>query len=415
MHDATGLAAALAIGFLIGIERGWHEREAADGSRVVGIRSFALIGLFGGVCAALGDGAALPVAGLLALALLLGVAWYASRPKRGDYGVTTVIAALLTFAFGALAARGEPALAAAAAVATTVLLGIKAPLHALLRRLQAYELSAALQMLVLAAIVLPLLPRTPLDPWKLISPYEFACLVLLLATLSFAGYAAVRIFGWQRGALLVGAAGGMVSSTAVIASCAAGLRRGEMPSSVATLTMLAACGVMPARVLVMTSLVEPALFPRLVLPSLLMTLPLLPFLRASPAGEAPAGTGVPRMANPLSLWGATQFAAMLVVVLAGVQLARDAFGDRGLLFASAFGGLADVDAISLSLARLAAKTRDIEAMAQGIVIAMIVNTVVKAAIATVLGGRKAGGRVGLALALCVAAGGAVLLARLVLQ
>ncbi|MGZ5277024.1 MAG: MgtC/SapB family protein, partial [Caldimonas sp.] len=78
IHPAVaGFAAALAVGLVVGLERGWREREQAEGSRVAGLRTFALIGLFGGVTGALADrfGAWAFVAGLLALGLLGAVSY----------------------------------------------------------------------------------------------------------------------------------------------------------------------------------------------------------------------------------------------------------------------------------------------------------------------------------------------------
>jgi uncharacterized membrane protein YhiD involved in acid resistance len=53
------LAVALAIGLLVGLERGWRTREESDHQRTAGLRTFALTGLLGGICgllsAAAGD------------------------------------------------------------------------------------------------------------------------------------------------------------------------------------------------------------------------------------------------------------------------------------------------------------------------------------------------------------------------
>lgn len=389
MSNATSIGVSLLIGLLIGIERGWHERDAGDGQRIAGIRTFSLIGLFGGVCAAFGDGAPLVLgAGLLGLAGVLAFAQHA-YPERRDHGITTLIAALLTYGLGALAVHGEPAIAGGAAVLTTALLGLKQPIHQLLQRLQGAELLAALQLLLLAVVVMPLLPKRALDPWQLISPYEFAGLVLLLALLSFAGYAAVRLFGWRLGALMSGAAGGLVSSTAVIVSWAPLLREAAASQRAASGAMLAACGVMPMRVLVLGSLIAPVLAPQLIVPALLMTATLLPFilLRLPPAG-AVADSRLP-LRNPMSLWSAARFAVLLVIVMSAVELARRHFGATGPLYAAAVGGLADVDAVTLSLARLVADGSDGRIAVVGMVLAMLVNNLVKAAMAGVLGGRPA--------------------------
>ncbi|WP_020648806.1 MgtC/SapB family protein [Solimonas variicoloris] len=408
MSNATSIGVSLLIGLLIGIERGWHERDAGDGQRIAGIRTFSLIGLFGGVCAAFGDGAPLVLgAGLLGLAGVLAFAQHA-YPERRDHGITTLIAALLTYGLGALAVHGEPAIAGGAAVLTTALLGLKQPIHQLLQRLQGAELLAALQLLLLAVVVMPLLPKRALDPWQLISPYEFAGLVLLLALLSFAGYAAVRLFGWRLGALMSGAAGGLVSSTAVIVSWAPLLREAAASQRAASGAMLAACGVMPMRVLVLGSLIAPVLAPQLIVPALLMTATLLPFilLRLPPAG-AVAESRLP-LRNPMSLWSAGRFAVLLVIVMIAVELARRHFGAPGPLYAAAVGGLADVDAVTLTLARLVAAGSDGRIATTGMVLAMLVNNVVKATMAGVLGGRPAWRQVAAPLMLSNLAGGLAL-------
>jgi MgtC family protein len=47
------LGMALAIGFLIGLERGWKERGEKEGQRTAGLRTYTLIALLGGIFGAL--------------------------------------------------------------------------------------------------------------------------------------------------------------------------------------------------------------------------------------------------------------------------------------------------------------------------------------------------------------------------
>ncbi len=126
METLLNLGLALALGLLVGVERGWQEREAAEGSRLAGIRTFGLIGLLGGLWELLGRGSGEIVLGIafLAFVVLMSAAHVAEARASHDYGVTTLIAALITFALGALSVRGEHAVAATAAVLTTIILSV---------------------------------------------------------------------------------------------------------------------------------------------------------------------------------------------------------------------------------------------------------------------------------------------------
>ena len=53
---ATRLGLALALGFVVGLERGWKERDEGEGQRAAGIRTFSLIGLLGGLFGSLSLG-----------------------------------------------------------------------------------------------------------------------------------------------------------------------------------------------------------------------------------------------------------------------------------------------------------------------------------------------------------------------
>ena len=214
------LAVALAIGLVIGIERGWKQREEPEGDRAAGLRTHALSGLLGGVWGALanlGAGAGLLMLGIAfaAFAAVVTVFRYREMVHDGTYGATTVVAALLAFSLGAFAVLGDKTAAAAAGIAAALLLALKAVLHEWVKRLSWEELRAGLVLGAMTVILLPLLPDRELTPWFPVRPREIWLLTILIAALSFAGYVAIRVAGPKVGVLLAGFAGGLVSSTAV--------------------------------------------------------------------------------------------------------------------------------------------------------------------------------------------------------
>jgi uncharacterized membrane protein (DUF4010 family) len=196
------LGVALAIGLLIGIERGWAEREAEEGGRVAGVRTFALIGLLGGAVVLLAKhlGEPLTAFALLALGGFLAVGYMVhARLKPNVIGITAQVAALLTFVLGALAASGEISAAAAAAVVAAVLLSSKPALHRWLGTFRHKELSAGIQLLLLSVVILPLLPNQGYGPWEAVNPYRIWWFVVLIAAISFVGYFVVKEAGTRRG------------------------------------------------------------------------------------------------------------------------------------------------------------------------------------------------------------------------
>jgi len=194
------LGLALAIGLLVGIERGWRARDLAEGGRTAGLRTYALTGLLGGVAGMLGQ--AMGGWAFAAVALPFAAAFILFKHREQvadkDYSVTAVVAALLVFALGAYAIVGDGRAAAAVAVVAAGLLAFKQALHRWLDRLTWPELRSALILLAMSLVALPLLPNQGFGPHEAINPYELWLLTIAMAGVSFAGYAAIRVFGVSR-------------------------------------------------------------------------------------------------------------------------------------------------------------------------------------------------------------------------
>ncbi|HDR28759.1 MgtC/SapB family protein, partial [Rhodovulum sp.] len=209
------LGLALAIGLLFGLERGWHARGEPEGERVAGLRTFGLTGLLGGVCGWLGMlvGPVFPGLAFGAMAALVAVTYWAQIEENEDQGLTTEVALLLTFALGAAALLGDMAAAAAVAVVATALLSLKRVLHGWVARIRQFELAALVQLAVISVVILPLLPNRGYGPGATLNPHELWLAVVIVAGLSFLGYAAIRVAGAGLGAVITGLFGGLASST----------------------------------------------------------------------------------------------------------------------------------------------------------------------------------------------------------
>ncbi len=394
------LAIALALGLLVGAERGWHERQEGEGRRVAGIRTFGLIALLGALWAILAQLISPLVLGFafVAFAGILGVAHYLDTTNAHDLGITTVVAALVTFTLGALSVLYRPEPVAAAAVVMTTLLGLKPMLHHGLARLEQRELYDSLKLLLISVVLLPILPDRGYGPWQLLNPYVIWLFVVLVAAISYVGYFAIRITGARLGILLTGMFGGLASSTALSLDFA---RRGRLNVTYHALLavgVIVAASTMFPRVFLVVGLVNPSLL-----------VPLAPPLLAAAAigygfaawgwwrAHEHAGGGTMTLSNPFELLPALKFGVLLVGIMLAAKLAQQWFGDTGVYVTAALSGIADVDAITLSLARMAAEGLSTDAAVLGIVIACVVNTAVKAALVVVICGGAMARRVAAAL------------------
>jgi uncharacterized membrane protein (DUF4010 family) len=388
-----GLGLALALGLLVGVERGWEEREAPEGSRVAGIRTFGLIALLGGLWELLGRGSAEILLGIsfLAFVMLMIIAHVAEARVSKDYGVTTLVAALITFALGSLAVRGDRAVAATGAVVTAVVLSLKPVLHRWLQQIEREELTAALKLLLISVVILPVLPDQGYGPWQALNPYELWWLVVLIATISFAAYCAVKIAGAKRGILLTGFLGGLVSSTAVSIHLARLAAAGK--HKILAAGILVASATMFVRVLFVTAILNPALSRSLSLPMIAIALWLFGAAAVNARKSEQTVIDPFKLRNPVELGQALQFGLLLAAIVLAAKAAQAWFGDAGILFLAVISGVADVDAITVTLSRWAVSDASIRSAAIAVLAAAMVNTVTKAVLTAVIGGHGIGSRV----------------------
>lgn len=395
------LSVALAIGLLIGVERGWKEREAEEGERIAGVRTYGLIGLLGGVTSLLAAEYGVIFLGLAFLGVtgaLTTVYVVNLHTADDDAGITSLVTGLLTFVFGALSGMGEVAVAAAFAVVTVLLLSYKPRLHYWVSALEAEELHAGIKLLLISVVLLPILPNEGFGPWQALNPYEIWWMVVLVAAISFTGYFAIKIAGTRRGAVFTGLFGGLASSTALTLHFSRMSRGEDGRAPMLATGILLACGTMFPRMLLIAVVLNASLFKPLIVPAVIMALliylPTVIYWRTQSNDQA--GSESP-FKNPLELKTALSFGLLLALVMLFGRALKSWFGEAGVLALAAASGVADVDAITLSLGRMSQDELPLKIASTGIVIAAAVNSVVKGGMATFIGGRAVGMRVGIPL------------------
>lgn len=404
------LGVALAIGLLIGLERGWSLREEQEHSRAAGFRTFSLTGLMGGVAAALAQATDPLVLGFLFLGYLAvfgGFHWLEAS-RKGVFSATSVVAGALTFALGAYAVVGDLLVAIAAAVAMSLLLALREPLHRWVASLSWQEIRAVLILLAMTFLLLPVLPNRPVDPWQVLNPYEIWLYAILIAAISFGGYVAVRALGDRLGVVTAAIAGGLASSTATALALSRMGRENAASSRLLSAGVLVSGAVMAVRVGVLATLLNAALLPLLAPPLVALALGLAVAAGLLMLGNQRSETPKLAISNPLELGTALRLAAFIAVIILAAELVQRFIGDAGVYVVAAVSGVADVDAVTISMAR----ARDglaLSTASTAIAIAVGVNTISKAVIAIWAGGQRVGVPVAIGSAAALAVGVAALL------
>jgi uncharacterized membrane protein (DUF4010 family) len=387
IHELFGqLGISLLLGLLVGLQR-----EHAEAT--TGLRTFPLISVLGTVAAML----AMPLGGWIVAAGLLGVVGILVVARFGRFhqedslrGTTTDIAAVLMYAVGALLVVAPMAVAIAIGGGVAILLQYKPEMHAFAKKLGDEDLKAVMRFVLITCIILPVLPNRAFGPLEVFNPFETWLMVVLIVGMSLGGYIAYKFLGPGAGILLGGILGGAISSTATTVSYSRQTSGRLIGASSAAIVILIASTVVFGRVLVEIAVVAPeflrASAPPVVILMLLTAVPsVILWYRAD---SAPAV--MPEQANPTQLKSAVFFGGMYALVLLALAATEKYVGGEGLYVVAGLSGLTDMDAITLSTARLA-RDGDPLLLAEGwrvIVAAGLANLVFKAGIVGVMGNRR---------------------------
>jgi uncharacterized membrane protein (DUF4010 family) len=417
------LALALGIGLLFGLERGWRTRADRPGHRTAGIRTFAISGMLGGVAGAIalaigGTGGGIAV-GLIIVGYGAVMAMFCLEENRADntFSATTWVAAMLTLALGIYAVMGDMRAAAALSVGAAIILAMREPLHGWVERLTWPELRSALVLLAMTFVALPIVPDDPIGPFGGVNPREVWLIAIVLAGVSFAGYAAVKYFGARQGVLIAGLAGGLASSTAVTIANARRAAAQEGAPQLLAAGVAAASAVMFVRVGAIVLAINADLIGVLAPPLLAAAVVAIGYALAAVywRGAGEPRHGEPEFRNPFAFWSVVGFAVFLGVVMVLGRAVGDLLGAAGAIAGATVVGLIDVDSVTVSVARLAPAPLGLRDATIAILCAAASNTIVKAGIGAVIGrGRFAVEVAAMSLG-CLAAGAAALWAALAIM
>lgn len=380
---AIGMAVALGLGLMVGAQREW----AAD--KPIGIRSFALIGLMGGIVGLLTEsygGWVLASALVVLTAAVFAHSLILARRQRGD-GMTTELSAIVLFLICVMATTGYLLGAVVIGGVVALLLHWKSPLHSLVQRIGEVESQAIARFVLIALVVLPILPNRAYGPYEVLNPWQTWLMVVLIVSINLAGYVMLRLFRGRRGALMSGVVGGLISSTATTVAFSTRTRRDPGAAQLAAVVVLIASGLVYIRILIETAAVAPSLLPSLAVPTtafmgLFAVTIGIGLLRFQPAAHEEVAHDNPAELST-ALWFGVLYSAVLFISAAVDEL----FGEEMLYGVAIISGLTDVDAITLSTSWLFIEERvSADTAWRVIALASLANLGFKAGVVAVLGG-----------------------------
>lgn len=400
---------SLLLGALIGLEREMTQAKFKHPD-FAGTRTFALIAAFGTLTAFISE-----MVSDLFIVVAFGIFMfiiYGTYQKISEitqhYGLTTEIVAIITFLIGALCYYDNVRAAAAIAIIITILLSVKKDLHNFSKKITKEEFYNSLKFAILAFVVLPFLPNEAYGPLGVLNPYKIWLIVVLISGISFFGYVMMRLFGAQKGIGFTAILGGIASSTAVTLSLSSQSLKLKSFHRVFVLGVVLASSIMFARVILLVSIINLELVKFVAIPLISMIIfgivISVIFMKGGDKTEDFTNQNQIPIKSPFTLKPAITFATIYVVIMFVSKLALMFFGNKGIIVTSLFSGLADVDAITISIAELAKEGLSYSVASFGILIATIVNSLVKVGLAFSFGDKKFAKETALIMSLMVIVG-----------
>jgi uncharacterized membrane protein (DUF4010 family) len=408
MSTFASLGIALGLGLLVGLQR---EQVAA---RLAGLRTFALITIFGTICALLAVrfGGWIVAAGLLALtgALLMGRITEL-KGEKSESGITTEVAALAMFGVGAYLVFGYREAAIAVGGGIAVLLHFKGQLHGIAARL-GEDSKSIMQFVLISLVILPILPNRTYGIYNVVNPRQVWLMVVLVVGIGLAGYIAYKFFGATTGLLLAGILGGIISSTATTGSYSKRTATKQLTENAAAIVILLASTISCSLALLEIGVVAPGFLRAAAVPLLLLIATLVVLSSRLWFSRGQEKIEMPHQSNPSEIRSAVYFAIFYAVILLAIAAVKVTFGVRGMYTVAGIAGIAEVHALVLSTSQLVQAGR--VSSSDGwriIVVALSSSLAFKVAIAALFGSRLLWRKVALPCVMAAALGTALVLWR----
>ncbi len=404
----VGLLLSTGIGLILGLEREYNKDTS---SSIAGIRTFPIVAILGYLLASLSDnyGVWIIIAAIPALFVFLAFDHFQNTTKT-TIGHTTHFALITTFVMGIMVANHLYKESLGTAVIVVTLLALKGKFSTTLNRITEEELFSIIKFFILALLVLPFLPNKDFGPNNILNAYDIGWIVVIVSLINFLGYFSIKFIGSGKGILLTAILGGLISSTAVTWTFASQSKENPSLSNVYASGVIVASSIMFPRLALMAFIFNPDIIYSLWVPFTLMFITSLFFSWWMVRNKTDKKkTHDIKIGNPLNILSALTFGAIFIVILVTVYFARIYLGDKGLYLSAIVSGLADTDAITISMSKLANEIITLKTAALVIVTATLSNSIIKLIISLWKGSKELSKKVSLAYVAVLLVGGLYIL------
>ena len=385
-----GILISVRIGLILGLEREYDKLKDEHG--FAGIRTFPITAIIGFILGNLSITYTpwLVIITAAAFLLFLALSHISMVQKHVMTGITTNLALFATLILGIMVANHLHKEAVASAVIIVTLLSLKTTFRSFIKNITSEELFAFIKFSIIALLILPFLPNKDYGPEGLLNPFEIGSIVVIVSFLNFIGYFLVKYVGSQRGILLTAILGGLISSTAVAWIYASRSKESPELSKEYAAGIIIASAIMFPRLAILAYIFNSAILSYLVIPFTILTIICLIGALIFIKKEANVTKTAINLGNPLNIWNALGFAGIYVVILFAVFYGNQFFGESGLYYSALIAGLADTDAITISMAKFGSLEDKLALATNVIITATISNMIVKLGIAYFKGSKKTG-------------------------
>ncbi|NEW80240.1 MAG: MgtC/SapB family protein [Gelidibacter sp.] len=377
------------IGFVLGLEREFSQYSEKE-KNFAGLRTFTIVALLGFLTAYFGIALSywIFIAGFLGVVAIVAISYWVTS-NRGDIGSTTEFAVIFTFLLGSLVLVGNINISLALTVVMLVLLSLKVRLRTMIGQLTQNEVYAFVRFVVFALLILPFLPNQYYGPYDVINPRDVGWIIVLVSGIGFVGYILMKFLGTDRGILLTSILGGLVSSTFVTFTFSKKSKETPELSKNYAVGIFAAATIMVIRVFLLVYIFNKSMLVALTIPLFIIFLTALGvalFFYKSQFGK-PRTIDKIVLGDPLNIKNAVFFGVFYMGILLLVSYANQTYGTKGIYISSAISALTDIDAIAISVSKLAETTLNLLIAQNAILLAVLSNTVVKIGITVFMGSK----------------------------
>ena len=386
--DLVKFLVVAAFSLIIGLEQRSHHIDKDFGTLFGTDRTFTLIGILGFILYVIAPVTMVPfLIGAIVLSLLLGIYYFFKIKVHQQFGLTSILVALITYSLTPLIYLQPAWMALLIGVSVLILIEIKEELFRFSSKFSSDEFLTLSKFIIIAGIILPLLSDKPISGNLPITPYQIWLSIVAVSSISYFSYLLKKFAFPRSGTIITALLGGIYSSTATTIVLA---RKSNVEKTNEKIPagIMAATTMMYLRLLLLAFIFNRKIAQQLAMPFLVLfvtgaavSLLMLRKSRQPDENRYEVNEGH----NPLEFKTAIIFGLLFTFFSVLTHFVMNRYGNIGVSILSFIVGVTDIDPYILNLFQGTGLTLTIVAITRATIIATISNNLIKMIYALILG------------------------------